>query len=270
MQRDVQVSGDTNRRDTITQFEPASAVVDREEHDGGSEIDTSSLVTESGEDMVARGKSNVRKKRERGISFWLELPLLFIIALAVAVLIKAFAFQVFRIPSASMFPTLQIGDRVVVNKLTYSPEGLSRGDIIVFVDPAQRGHTDERGFFEKVRDGIVESLGGEGRNRHLIKRIIGCPGQTIQIRGGQLLVDGVRTPEPYLPRGVHTQGDLEVRLGDGEFFVMGDNRQNSSDSRVYGPVRSEEIVGRAAVRIWPAGRVGGMPGGVGTCAPGAQ
>lgn len=169
-----------------------------------------------------------------------------------------------------MTPTLQVGDRVVVNKLTYSPESLHRGDIIVFVDPAQRGHVDDRSFVGKVKDGVVESLGGEGRNRHLIKRVIGCPGQTIQIRGGQLLVDGVRTPEPYLPQGVYTQGDLEVRLADTEFFVMGDNRQNSSDSRVYGPVRSEEIVGRAALRIWPPSRVGGMPGGVGTCAPGPQ
>lgn len=215
-------------------------------------------------------KSSKKKPKKKAISFWLELPLLFVIALAVAVLIKAFAFQVFRIPSASMSPTLQIGDRVVVNKLTYSPESLHRGDIIVFVDPAQRGHVDDRNFFGKAKDGVVESLGGEGRNRHLIKRVIGCPGQTIQIRGGQLLLDGVRTPEPYLPQGVFTQGDLEVKLTDNEFFVMGDNRQNSSDSRVYGPVRSEEIVGRAALRIWPPSRFGGMPGGVGTCAPGPQ
>lgn len=216
------------------------------------------------------GNSGKTKPKKKAISFWLELPLLFVIALAVAVLIKAFAFQVFRIPSASMTPTLQIGDRVVVNKLTYSPGSLHRGDIIVFVDPAQRGLVDERNFFTKARDGVVESLGGEGRNRHLIKRVIGCPGQTIQIRGGQLILDGIRTPEPYLPRGVFTQGDLEVKLADNEFFVMGDNRQNSSDSRVYGPVRSEEIVGRAALRIWPPSRFGGMPGGVGTCTPGPQ
>lgn len=217
----------------------------------------------SAEGVPKRGKA-----KKKSISFWLELPLLFIVALAVAVLIKAFAFQVFRIPSASMTPTLQVGDRIVVNKLTYSPESLHRGDIIVFIDPTQRGVPDRRGFFGKARDGVVESMGGEGRNRHLIKRVVACPGQTVEVRSGQLFIDGVRTPEPYLPEGAFTQWNNKTTLGSDEFFVMGDNRQNSSDSRVFGSVKNDEIVGRAALRIWPPSRAGGLPRGTGTCAPG--
>lgn len=233
---------------------------------GDGSAPTKTIAPEAEEDSKTRGAR--RKTKKKGISFWLELPLLFIIALTVAVLIKAFAFQVFRIPSASMYPTLKVGDRVVVNKLTYSAENLHRGDIVVFIDPAQRGVPDRRSFFGKVKDGAVESLGGEGRNKHLIKRVVGCPGQTLEFRAGQLFIDGVRTAEAYLPEGAFTQWDSKTKLGADEFFLMGDNRQNSSDSRVFGAVKEREIVGRAALRIWPFSSAGGLPGGTGTCAPG--
>lgn len=216
------------------------------------------------EGAVGRNRSDDAKKK-RGLSFWLELPVLFIVALAIAMLVKAFVFQVFRIPSGSMLPTLEIGDRVLVNKLTYSPENLHRGDIIVFIDPNERGKPDDRGVLGKVKDGIVEGLGGEGHYRHLIKRIVGCPGQTVQGVAGRVLVDGKPIDEPYLPAGMHTDWSESRTLGPEEFFVMGDNRGNSSDSRVFGPIKSSEIVGRAAVRIWPPSRWGGLPGGQGTC-----
>lgn len=199
------------------------------------------------------------------LPFWIELPVLILVALALAVGIKAFAVQVFRIPSASMYPTLQVGDRVVVVKMFFDASSLRRGDIVVFIDPGERGKPDLRSYPEKVRDGLAEALGGEGRNRHLIKRVIGCPGQLVQGRSGQIFIDGKRIEEPYLPLGVTTSWEGTVKLGPDEIFVMGDNRGASADSRVFGPVKLSEVVGRASVRIWPPSAWGGLPGGQGTC-----
>jgi len=199
------------------------------------------------------------------LPFWVELPVLILVALALAVAVKAFAFQVFKIPSASMYPALQVGDRVVVAKLFFDPSTLHRGDIVVFVDPGERGKQDTRSYLEKVRDGLAEALGGEGRNRHLIKRVIGCPGQLVQGRSGQIFIDGKRIDEPYLPLGITTSWEGTVKLGPDEIFVMGDNRNASADSRVFGPVKLNEVVGRASLRIWPPSAFGGLPGGQGTC-----
>jgi signal peptidase I len=206
-----------------------------------------------------------KRRTDRHIPFWVELPVLMLVALALAVAIKAFALQVFRIPSSSMYPTLQVGDRVVVTKLFFDPKSLHRGDIVVFIDPGQRGKVDTRSFPEKVRDGLAEALGGEGRNRHLIKRVIGCPGQLIEGKSGQIFVDGKRIEEPYLPLGVTTSWEGTVKLSPDEIFVMGDNRGASADSRVFGPVKLKEVVGRASLRIWPPSGFGGLRGGQGSC-----
>ncbi len=215
------------------------------------------------------GAEQLRPEKEapeaRHLPFWVELPILILVALSIAVALKAFALQVFRIPSASMYPTLHVGDRVVVAKVFFDARSLHRGDIVVFVDPGQRGRLDERGALEKVKDGLAEALGGEGRNRHLIKRVVGCPGQTVEGRSGQIFIDGRRIDEPYLPLDATTNWEGSVKLGPDEIFVMGDNRSASADSRVFGPVKLGEVVGRASLRIWPPSGFGGLPGGQGTC-----
>ncbi len=210
-------------------------------------------------------RAEEKSQPQKHLPFWVELPILILIALALAVSIKAFALQVFRIPSASMYPTLHVGDRVVVPKLLFDRKSLHRGDIVVFVDPGQRGRPDSRSYIEKVRDGLAEALGGQGQNRYLIKRVIGCPGQKIEGRSGQIFINGKRIEEPYLPLGVTTTWDGVVNLGPDEIFVMGDNRGASADSRVFGPVKLSEVVGRASFRIWPVQAAGGLPGGQGTC-----
>jgi signal peptidase I len=155
-------------------------------------------------------------------------------ALAVALLVKTFLLQAFYIPSESMVSTLEVGDRVLVNKLSYDVEDVERGDIIVFEKPeGEAGDIDD-----------------------LIKRAIGLPGETIEGREGQVFIDGEPLDEPYLDEGVTTSDFGPVEVPEGMLFMMGDNRGNSRDSRFFGPIDGELIVGRAFLRVWPLGDAG--------------
>jgi len=155
-------------------------------------------------------------------------------ALAVALLVKTFLLQAFYIPSESMVHTLEVGDRVLVNKLSYDVEDVGRGDIIVFEKPE----------------------GEVGEIQDLIKRAIGLPGETIEGRDGGILIDGEPLDEPYLDEGVITGDFGPVEVPEGHLFMMGDNRGNSRDSRFFGPVPGDSLVGRAFLRVWPPGEAG--------------
>ncbi len=169
-------------------------------------------------------------------------------ALVVALVVKTFLFQAFFIPSASMEPTLEEGDRVLVNKLSYDVHDVNRGDVVVFELPP-----------DKVGpDGIKD----------LIKRVIALPGDVIETRDGVVYINDRRLSEPYLPEGTVT-GDpsngsnpaIERQtVPEGTVFVMGDNRDNSHDSRYpdRGPIPIESVVGRAFVLVWPLGEVGAL------------
>ncbi len=163
-------------------------------------------------------------------------------ALVVAFLIKTFLLQAFFIPSGSMEPTLNIGDRVLVNKLAYDFHGVNRGDLVVFDRPSAE----------------------EGGVPDLIKRVIALSGETIQFRDGIIYVDNRRLDEPYQPPGAQTAGLSLTNAGatlcggadvctvpEGYVFVMGDNRSDSRDSRFFGPIPEDAIVGRAFLRVWP-------------------
>jgi signal peptidase I len=153
-------------------------------------------------------------------------------ALIVAFVVKTFLVQAFYIPSGSMLPTLQEQDRVLVNKLSYDLHDVHRGDIIVFKGPEQ----------------------AEGQVKDLIKRVIGLPGDTVEAHDGQLYVNGQPLKEPYLGPGI-TTGPLEPQhVPPHHYWVMGDNRGNSKDSRFFGAIDQSLIIGRAFVRVWPIGR----------------
>jgi signal peptidase I len=157
-------------------------------------------------------------------------------ALAIALLIKTFLFQAFYIPSESMTPTLLKNDRVLVNKLSYRLHDVNRGDIVVFKAP--------QGVDPAVKD--------------LVKRVIGLPGETIEARGGDVYIDGKRLVEKWLPKGVRTEpGFPAIKVPDDSYYVLGDNRPNSKDSRYFRGhfVRKDEIVGRVFLRIWPLNRL---------------
>lgn len=164
--------------------------------------------------------------------------------LLVAVLLYVFVVAAFAIPTDSMEPTLERGDRLVVNKLSYAVGEIERGQVVVFDRP----------------EGVVL----EG-NRQVIKRVIGLPGEEVRVSGGEVWIDGRRLVEPYLasptssfPTSISIPGcDNPVEradrciVPDGMVFVFGDNRDDSTDSRVYGPIAVDSIVGRATVQVWP-------------------
>ena len=190
-------------------------------------------------------------------SFWRELPILVIVALAVAVVIKTFLIQAFYIPSASMRDTLIEGDRVMVNKLSYRFGEPEHGDVIVFDSPLIP-HDDGESFLGAVLRNIGEALGLSTPDTALIKRVIALEGETIEIRAGQVIVDGEVIVEPYLRPGTDMPDFGPETVPDGYVFVMGDNRNQSEDSRRFGPVAVDDIIGRAFVRVWPPSRWGGL------------
>lgn len=159
---------------------------------------------------------------------------LVVLALIIALLIKTFLFQAFYIPSESMVPTLKVHDRVLVNKLSYKLHDVHRGDIVVFKAPP----------------------GSDPGIDDLVKRVIGLPGETVSGHGGHVYINNKELPEPYLPKGMYTSDFAPVKIPPNSYWVMGDNRINSKDSRVFGTISKGKIVGRVFVRIWPLSRLG--------------
>ncbi|MFD7336362.1 signal peptidase I [Streptomyces violascens] len=215
-----------------------------------------------------------RPKAGKHRSFWKELPILIVVALVLALLIKTFLVQAFSIPSESMENTLQVGDRVLVDKLTpwFGAEP-GRGEVVVFHDPANwlSGEpTSEPNVVQRVLSfvGVLPSA-----NEHdLIKRVIGVGGDTVECKGnGPLKVNGKALVEPYVnpggtPCSVDTEGgQFKVTVPKGKMWVMGDNRQRSADSRyhqtdkTHGFVPVDEAVGRAFVVAWPVSRWATLP-----------
>lgn len=191
----------------------------------------------------------------RHLALWKELPVLVVVAFAIALLIKTFLLQAFFIPSASMEPTLMIGDRVLVEKVGYRFGDADRGDVVVFekeaavvVDPA----TTDEPFYVDIVNAFKELFGfPTGSSQDFIKRVVAVGGDKIQGRDGKVFVNGEEISEPYLPEGTHTSDFGEVDVPEGMIFVMGDNRSNSDDSRSFGPIEEGKVVGRAFVLIWP-------------------
>lgn len=194
------------------------------------------------------------KERSAVLSFFLELPVLIVIALVLAVLVKSLLVQAFYIPSGSMEDTLQINDRVLVSKLSLRFGEISRGDIIVF----DQGVPTDESLPAKVIRNVLESVGLATPQSDLIKRVIALPHERIEIRDNAVFVNGQQLFEPYLKAGTRMSDFDEMAMPAGHYFVMGDNRNQSLDSRVQGPVPKDRIVGRAFVIMWPPSRWGGL------------
>ena len=216
-------------------------------------------------------KSKKPKKHRSTLAKATELPILILLAFFIAVLIKTFLVQAFYIPSGSMFPTLKVGDRVLVQKVQYALGDPGRGDVVVFERDVFGPKDEERlSTLDKARNFFRDLLGlPTGQFEDYIKRVVAVGGDVISYEGSprKLTVNGEVVDEPYINRGIDRasptltgsdckrldmdQVEDSCRVPAGAVFVMGDNRGNSEDSRIIGPVDEDKIVGRAFLIIWP-------------------
>lgn len=179
-------------------------------------------------------------------SFFLDILETVVVALSVFLVIYLFFMQPHQVNGQSMEPNFHSGEYVLTDKVSYQTGTPQRGDIVVFHAPKAAGCPPNTGC-------------------DFIKRILALPGDTIAVRDGSFWVNDQRLPEAYLPEdfitepGDFTSGGRDIVLNEDEYFVVGDNRQFSSDARVWGPISKQEIVGRAFFRYWPLNKVGIIP-----------
>ncbi|PFG38499.1 signal peptidase I [Georgenia soli] len=221
-----------------------------------------------GPERAQQGSVGGRTATSRG-GWFRETLTVMVSALILSVLIKTFLAQAFYIPSGSMENTLELGDRVMVNKLAPGPFELDRGDIVVFVDPGDwlgELPPDTRPAWQRTATQVLTWIGllPQDAGHHLIKRIIGTGGDTVECcdAQGRLMVNGEPIDEPYLKPGTEpSEMEFSVTVPEDHVWLMGDNRSNSADSRAHlgdpggGSVPVKNIVGRAFVVLWPADRI---------------
>jgi signal peptidase I len=187
-------------------------------------------------------------------------------AVVLALLIRAFLGLVFFIPSPSMVPTLKVHDKVVVSRLSYRLHEVHRGDIVVFENPGWK--KKDRKFPMNLAANLGQLVGiGTDKEENYIKRVVGLPGETVSGKDGKVYINGVVLPEPYLVAGVTSEFDGRTyEVPAGHYFMMGDNRGDSCDSRCFPDttgkpapyVAKDKIVGRAFLRLWPFSRIGSL------------
>jgi signal peptidase I len=197
-----------------------------------------------------------------------ELPILVILALLVSLLIKSFLVQFFYIPSGSMENTLQIRDRVAVNRIPFIGDNVSRGDVIVFRDPAgwlpEASSDSGNRVTNAIREGLViVGVVPNPAKQYLVKRVIGVAGDKVVAKDEVLTINGKPTNEPYIFSGnTPSDTDFNITVPEGKVWVMGDHRGASADSRFHqddvnnGMVPVEKITGRVVATIWPFERLG--------------
>jgi signal peptidase I len=202
--------------------------------------------------------------------FWRELLTIVVAAAVLTLLVKAFVVQVYRIPSASMENTLQIGDRVLVNKLVYHFRGVDRGDIVVFSGQDSWGPDAAPAAgnpLVRLYDDVLSVIGLHSSQTYYIKRVIGLPGDRVACcTDGKVTVNGVPLSESsYIYPGDAPSFQFQARVPAGHLWVMGDHRGDSDDSRYHtgnpggGAVPENEVVGRAFWVIWPVSQLRDLP-----------
>jgi len=209
---------------------------------------------------VSSSKTAGPKRRRGRIGAVVELVVTVAVAVAAALLIQAFVVKPYRVPSSSMVPTLEPGQRIIANRLATHP-GL--GDIVVFHPPA--------GADNDLGSQCGDPAQGPGRAqpcdrpaRHassqtFVKRVVGLPGDTLRISGGYVYRNGVKETGAYIqscPVPASCTFPQTITVPAGDYYMMGDNRGNSDDSRYWGPVSQSSIIGAALFRYWPPSRIG--------------
>ena len=189
----------------------------------------------------------------------LELVLIVAVALALALAIQAFLVKPYRIPSESMLPTLKVGQRVLVNRIGERFSGPSVGDIVVFHPPAGAEQDNTCGGGQPPAGQVCDKPTSQESSVNFIKRVVAGPGDTLYIKGGHVYRNGKREADSYiLPCGGGEGCDFQtpVKIPPDSYFMMGDNRGSSDDSRFWGPVPRKWIIGQAFATYWPPKRIG--------------
>jgi signal peptidase I len=222
---------------------PADADPTGEEPTGeeptGAELTGAELT---GAELTGAELTGAERRRRRRRRVLAEAGIMIAVVALLAGLVRAFAFQAFWIPSASMVPTLSVYDRVLVQKAFFSWRDVREGDIVVFSHPP------------------LDQCGGPQEEGDLVKRVIALPGQTIYSSGNSIYIDGRRLAEPYLPAYdplgpaiPDASRQHPYRVPPGEFYVLGDNRDDSCDSRYWGPIEGSSIAGKVVLTFWHDG-----------------
>jgi signal peptidase I len=199
------------------------------EPDSGSVLEPEALKAGEQADVV-----ETTRQRSRALRWIIEVVVIVAAAFVLALLVQQFVVKPFAIPSPSMEPTLVEGDRVLVNRLVYHFRSPERGDVIVFHPPDRPGSDP------------------------FIKRVVAVSGDTISVHEGMLWLNGVAQDEPYIKEHPMLDEYPETTIASGYVWVMGDNRNNSGDSRVFGPVSEDAIMGEAFAVYWPVGHMSGL------------
>lgn len=182
-------------------------------------------------------KNTSREDREGLGVFFIEVLKIAVISLAIIIPVRYFLIQPFVVKGSSMEPNFSSGDYLIVDEISYRFSEPERGDVVVFKYP-------------------------KNPSQYYIKRIIALPGEKIQIENGDIIVynnefpGGIEIDESYIPMDVNTPGDVDAVVGEDKYFVLGDNRTASSDSRVWGELSKDEIIGKTWVRGWPISEIG--------------
>ncbi|PKL74735.1 MAG: signal peptidase I [Candidatus Melainabacteria bacterium HGW-Melainabacteria-1] len=187
-------------------------------------------------------------KAKKSKSAWRETTETVIGALLIALITRGAVAEPRYIPSGSMLPTFEINDRLIIEKISNYTQDVSRGDVLVFYPP------DEEPRARGAIDGTMRWLGLTGEEAY-IKRVVGLPGETISVSDGKVLINGTPIVEPYILEAP-AYDMAAVKIPAGHFFMMGDNRNNSADSHVWGPLPSSNVIGHASFRFWPPSRAG--------------
>nr|WP_179833372.1 signal peptidase I [Actinomadura citrea] len=233
---------------------------------------------DSADETADDSEEDGKRKKKQG-SFWKELPVLIVVAVVLALVIKAFAVQAFYIPSGSMENTLQVGDRVLVNKIVYHTRDIARGDVIVFNgldswDPEVQVDEPSNPVSKALR-AVGTAFGVAPNEKDYIKRVIGIPGDHVKCcdAQGRVTVNGVPLEEKsyiFTDPITHEQNKpsndpFDVTVKPGQLWVMGDHRELSYDSRSHrgdpggGTIPIDRVIGRAFVIVWPLDRLGTLP-----------
>ena len=249
---------------------PGAASPEQEPAAASAETDAASVSVpaDAAVGTGSKAEGSARPARRRAPSWFVLLG----VALVVMLLVRGFLVQSFYVPSGSMEPTIQPGDRILVNKLA-TGDALLRGDVVVFngtttFAAADRTPKQSAGLLGRVLGDAASFLGVDLGEQDFVKRIIGLPGDHVVCcdKKGQIMVNGTSIVESYLmPGDKPSELTFDILVPQGHLWVMGDHRSDSADSRSHlgdpggGTVRVSDVVGRASWRYWPLTRLGGFP-----------